>query len=62
MSAEEKDELLALIERGDKYRLMLKAVAIWTRESHPESSHSAVYAFHGSDVPPVRITIPASTS
>lgn len=62
MSDDEKRELIGLIERGDRYGLMLAAVRLWADEYHRGGSHTAVYAFHEGDSPPTRVTVPASAS
>lgn len=62
MNEAEKHELVELVERGDRYALMLAVVRGWVAESHPEAAHAAVYAYHKDDTPPVRVTIPSSAS
>lgn len=62
MDADVKRELLDLIERGDRYGLMLAAVALWVRTYHPDALRAALYLPHDDDAEPVRIRIPLSAS
>ena len=55
-------ELLALLEAGNLYGLMLRVNQAWIDQDHPDASHGAIYVYHHDDTPPVRITIPVSAS
>lgn len=59
MSAE---ELVALLQSGNVYELMLRVNREFLERYHPEAAHGAVYVYHHDDTPPVRITIPVSAS
>ena len=62
MSVEEKRRLGELIEREDRYGLMLLAVALWVRNYHPKAIRAALYAVEKDDAEPTRIRIPFSAS
>jgi hypothetical protein len=61
MSEEEKGELLAAMQRGDRYGLMLLAVRQWLGEYHPRVIRAAVYAIESDDAEPTRVRIPLSS-
>lgn len=62
MTENEKRELMELIERGDRYGLMVAGVRQWVVAYHPAVIRTALYAIEEDDAEPTRIRIPLSVS
>ena len=56
------DELLKLLDAGDLHGAMLGVVRMWLERYYAESLGLGVFVWVHADLPPVRITIPASAS
>ena len=44
----------------DLYEAMLGAIRVWMAKYHPEARGCGLYVWIDDDLPPIRITIPAS--
>lgn len=52
-------ELVQLIEAGDRYGLVIAATQWWMQKHHPEADRAALHAYAGDDLLSTRIRIPA---
>lgn len=56
------EELVRRFEAGDLFGLMRAVVALWLEKEYPKPRGVGLYVWVDDELPPTRITIPASSS